>query len=411
MLVALAGCGDPIGPGPGEPPAEITELPRALSPVEETAIEQSNGFGLELLRRLHAGREADEANVFISPLSASMALGMAMNGADGETFTAMQGVLGLQDLTLEEANQAYADLIDLLLGLDPSVDFRLANSAWLKEGFPILPAYQARVEEAFDARVENVDFQDPATADRINVWAEEQTEGRITDFVEPDALRDLIALLLNAVYFKGSWTEQFDASETAPADFRRPDGSTVTVPMMHRAESGRTLFSHGEDYVAADLPYGGQAFSMTVVLPTGDQTLAGVVEGMDEARWQQVLDGLTEGPNSVSLPRFELTYDKLLNDVLEAMGMEIAFDPLQADFGRLVEEAEPGDFFIEWVKQKSFVKVDEEGTEAAAVTGVGVGVTSAPPSFRVDRPFLFAIRERLSGTILFAGTVTDPTVD
>ena len=166
---------------------------------------------------------------------------------------------------------------------------------------------------------------------------------------------------------------------------------------------------YGEDYVAVDLPYGGQAFSM-VVVPTGDGTLAQLVEEMDGARWQELVDALRgEARTEARLPRFELTYEKVLNDVLKAMGMEVAFDRFEADFGWILGNAGfRGVPHIGWMKQKSFVKVDEEGTETAAATGTAFAVTGTP-ILQADRPFLFAIRERLSGTILFVGTVSDPT--
>lgn len=406
LLLAAGACGLVTDPDSG-PPSEITELPRDLTPAEQELIRTGNAFGLGLVRRLHAGREADEANVFLSPLSASMSLGMAMNGAEDETFDQMRATLGLGELDLPAANDAYGRLVDLLLGLDPSVEFRLANAAWLREGFPIRAAYRDRVERAFDARVASLDFRSPAAADTINAWVEEQTDGRIRDFVSHRRITNLIALLANTVYFEGSWTERFDPDETREGDFRRPDGSTVTVPLMSRTlDAGHY---RDEQLAAADLPYGGQAFSMTVVVPGRGETLAGLVEELDRERWRTIVAGLSEREIRMTLPRFELTYEKLLNDALKAMGMERAFDPDSAEFGRMVEGAKPGDFWIQWVKQKSFVKVDEEGTEAAAATGTGVGPVSAPPAVRADRPFVFAIRERLSGTILFVGTVTDPT--
>ncbi len=406
LLLAAGACGLVTGPDEG-PPAEITELPRDLSPAEQELIDASNGFGLELLRRLHTSREEGEDNVFVSPLSASMSLGMAMNGAEGETFDQMRATLALGNLDLAGANEAYGRLTDLLLSLDPSVNFRLANAAWLREGFPIRPAYRDRVREAFDARVENVDFEDPAAAETINTWVEEETGGRITDFVRTGMIEDLVALLANTVYFEGSWTERFDPGDTRREDFHRPDGSTVTVPLMRQTLDAR-LFQDRR-LLAVDLPYGGRAFSMTVVVPGPDRTLAETVAELDRERWKEVVEGLSEREVRVVMPRFELVYERLLNETLKAMGMPRAFDRERAEFGRMVEGARPGDFYIHWVKQTSFVRVDEEGTEAAAATGTGVGPVSGPQEVRVDRPFLFAIRERLSGTILFVGAVTDPS--
>lgn len=430
LFLAIASSGDQTGPGsspaeswlPAEshpsagsrPRAAITELPRNLTRAETQALQVSNEFGLALLRQLYAERDDAGANVFISPLSASMSLAMLMNAAGGETFNAIGDALGLNALTVEEANEAYKGLTELLLDLDPSVDFRLANSSWLAEGFRIRSDYRSRVQEVFGARIETVRFEEPGMDKVINGWVGEATEGRITDLVNPEEFAGLVALLVNTVYFKAEWTDPFDPADIAIVDFQRADGSVVGVPMMRQALDARVGGgeAYGEDFVAVELPYGGGAFSMMMVAPTGDATLTDLVEGMDGERWQEVVDGLRgEARTEIRLPRFELTYDRVLNDVLKEMGMEVAFDARRADFGWLLGNAGPGSApHIGWMKQKSFLKVDEEGTETAAVTGTAFSVSDAPV-LQADRPFLFAIRERISGTILFVGTVSDPTTD
>ena len=420
LFLAIASSGDPAGPEnrPADSPlaesspAEITQLPRSLTLAETDALQAANEFGLHLLRRLYAEREDAGASVFISPLSVSMSLGMLLNGAGGETFDAMGNVLGLNGLMVAEANAAYKDLMELLLRLDPSVEFRLANTSWLEEGMRIRRDYKSRVQETFGARIENVRFEESGMANAINGWVAESTEGRVTDLVTPDEFAGLVALMVNTAYFKGEWSDPFDPVETAMVEFRRADGSTVTVPMMRQALDARVGGGedYGEDYVAVDLPYGGQAFSMMVVVPVGEGTLAQLVEGMDGARWQELVDALRgEARTEVRLPRFELSYEKVLNDVLKAMGMEVAFDRFNADFGWILgNPGFRGVPHIGWMKQKTFVKVDEEGTETAAATGTAFAV-SGTSVLQADRPFLFAIRERLTGTILFVGTVTDPS--
>ena len=262
LLLGILSSGDPLGPE--SPPAEITELPRSLSTAETKVIQAANEFGLDLLRRLYAEREDDEANVFISPLSASMSLGMLLNAAGGETFNAMGDALGLNGLLVAEANEAYKDLTELLLRLDPSVEFRLANSSWLEEGFRIRRDYLSRVQETFGARIENARFAEAEMANAINGWVDETTAGRITDLVSPEEFAGLVALLVNTVYFKGEWSDPFDPLQTTMVEFRRADGSTVTVPMMGQALDARVGGGedYGEDFVAVDLPYGGRAFSM-----------------------------------------------------------------------------------------------------------------------------------------------------
>ncbi|MGH7573086.1 MAG: serpin family protein [Gemmatimonadota bacterium] len=387
-----AACDDVTGPG--QPPIEA--LPRELSPQEAALVEAGNGFTFKLFQRLV--QEEPAGNVFVSPLSVSMVLGMLLNGAAGETRSEIEVALGLSALTIEEINRAYRDLIDLLLGLDPSVETGVANSIWIREGFPVVPEFLAVNREFFAAEVG--DFGDAGSVDRINAWVDEHTNGRITRIVEEIRPQDVM-FLINAIYFKGLWRIPFDPDDTRPEPFHRPDGSQVEVALM----TVDSIFPHSltERYQAVDLPYGGGAFTMTVVLPAEGSTTADLVAELDAAGWKALTEGLQTEFLQVLLPRFELEYEKTLNEALQDLGIRKAFT--DADFSRLTPG---GGVWLDYVKQKAFVKVDEEGTEAAAVTVGGIA-TSAPPSFRADRPFVFAIRERFSGTILFVGVVTDPS--
>jgi serine protease inhibitor len=408
---ALAACDGLFGPGDGpRPPERISELPRALSAAELNAITASNDFAFHLLRETLA-REDEHPNVFLSPLSASMALGMTLNGADGETFEAMRATLGFSGMSQDEINQAYRDLMDLLLGLDPGVEMLVANSAWAREGWPFLPSFFGAIQEWFDAQAEELDFDDPATLAAINGWADEHTNGRISQVLD-DIAPEHILFLLNAVYFNGDWTHQFDRSETGLRPFTLADGSQVEVERMHGEIPAGVRHLPDGGFVG-ELPYGGQAFVMNVVVPGPGTTLGELVGDLDGATW----DGWTQGfPEDyvdaqkiqVGLPKLELSYGKVLNDVLEAMGMGIAFDEGLADFSRMIDLPPGLNAYLDFVRQDTFLRVDEEGTEAAAVTTVGVGVTSMPPSIIVDRPYLLVIRERLSGTILFMGAIGDP---
>lgn len=391
-------CGDsPTGPDPVQ---RITELPRPLSGAEEVVIGAGNRFAFDL-----AGRVVrPDSNVFVSPLSASMALGMTMNGAEGETWSQMRETLGFGELSEEEIDASYRDLLELLTGLDPSVEIAIGNSVWITEGFPVLASYQDAVREFFDARVETLDFAAPGAAETINAWVRGVTRNLIDGIVQDPIDPDIVVFLINAIYFKGSWTTQFDPDHTAPAPFHLADGSQVEVPTM-QARDVPALYARTPDYVAADLPYGGEAFAMTVVVPSEERGLQALVDDLNEGAWLDLLDGLEEVEDlTVRLPRFELEYERRLNEDLEALGMTDAFDPGRADFSRMTPG---GGIWVDEVKQKAFVHVNEEGTEAAAVTSVAMA-ESEPPTLRADRPFLFAIRERLSGTILFLGTLVDP---
>ncbi|MFO7892505.1 MAG: serpin family protein [Longimicrobiales bacterium] len=409
VLALMTGCnGEPTGP-----PEAITELPRPLTTAEEAVIEGSNLFALELLREVRAA--SDSPNVFLSPLSASMALGMTLNGAAENTWAQMRDVLGFAGLEEPAINESYRDLIALLLELDPQVTFGLGNSVWAREGIPFHDAFYDRVTTYFDAEAREVDFSDPAAKDAINAWVDDVTNGRITEMVQ-EIPPEMIMYLINAIYFNGDWREQFDPARTSAAPFERADGSTVSVPLMSINTDFRSFRTQAA--MGVELPYGGDAFTAVAVLPADpERGIAEVVAELDAATWAEWMAALDEADARevvVQLPRFELEYERTLNDDLTALGMTDAFSELQADFTRLTPVDLPAGegppwVFISEVKQKTFLKVDEEGTEAAAATSVGIGLTSAPPSYRFDRPFLFAIRERLSGTILFIGVIGDPS--
>ena len=395
VLLAAAGCGESFT-GPSDGVDEITELPRALSAAEVELIAANNRFAFDLLAQ--ANRPGD--NLFLSPLSASMALGMTMNGAAGETWNQMRDALGFGNLAEEEINASYKSLLELLVGLDPSVETAIGNSVWTRQGFPVHADFLDAVREAFGAEVAELDFANPSAPARINEWVSDATRGRIEDIV-PEAIPSAVIMyLINAIYFKGSWTLQFDPSDTRAEPFYLDDGSTRTVPLMTLDTD--LPYQENDRFQAVDLPYGGRAFSMTVLLPQHGVTADDLAASLDAAEWDDIAAGFRDTDLRVSLPRFRMAYERTLNDDLHALGMVDAFSPA-ADFSRL----SPAGVWISEVKQKSWVDVNEEGTEAAAATVVTV-VESAGLELRADRPFLFFIRERLSGTILFAGKLATP---
>jgi serpin B len=387
-------------------PRPIESLPRELSAAEREVIAASNGFAFDLLRQV--SREQPGENVFLSPLSASMALGMTMNGARGSTFDAMRSTLGFAGLEQPEINASYRSLLDLLRGLDPSVQMFVANSIWYRDGFPVEPAFLDTTRTYFDARVEALDFGDPASVETINDWVRENTRGKIDSILEEIGPLDVM-YLINAVYFKGDWAARFDPAATRDAPFHDAGGEHVvgTVRMMHR--DGPTRLYRGAGFQAIDLPYGAGAFSMTVILPDRGVDVDATLADLTPERWAEITQGLAEVGLAVELPRFRLEYERHLNDALEALGMGVAFGHGPTDFTGI--SPLPNDLFISDVLQKTFVNVDEEGTEAAAVTSVTVAVSSMPPTLTVDRPFLFAIRERFSGTLLFLGRMVLPAAE
>ena len=392
-------------PAPG-PPARITSLPRALSATEQGIVASTPVFGLRLLQAVNPSFA--DGNVFLSPLSASVALGMTMTGAAGSTFTEMRETLALPDRPIAALDSGYQALITLLRALDPRVELRLANSLWYRTSFgpAISPAWTQELRTFFGARVGALDFGAPSAVSTINTWVDSSTAGRIKTIVD-EIPASMVLYLINAIHFKGSWRDGFDARRTTPQPFTTHRGTTVQVPMMLRSGNFRVAAASGRTVL--ELPYGGDAWALTVLLPAQGEPIDSLVARLTPAVWQSAVAGLADAPADaqIILPKFSLTWEDQLNNELQTMGMRAPFRAGGADFTRLAPTV-GRELFISEVKQKTFVDVNEEGTEAAAVTSVGISRTSLPPSYRVDRPFILAIRERLSGTLLFLGKVVRP---
>ncbi len=394
LLTTATGCGnDPTGPA-----QPITELPRALTVAEAEIVQAGNAFAFDLLSRVHTA--APDSTVFLSPLSASMALGMTMNGATGEAQAQMREMLGFGDLALSDINASYRDLLALLGGLDPLVEISVANAFFHASDFPVEPAFLTTIQEYFDAPATGLDFGDPSAPETINRWVRQRTRDRIDGIVESPIPPDVVLYLLNAVYFNASWKTSFDPNDSYDGPFHGATG-TGTVRFMTKEDSIGAFAS--ERWEAVELPYGGGAWTMVVALPREGYALSDALEAMDELLDPSAPWGA--GNRTLHLPRFEIEWKRSLNDDLQALGMVDAFRP-----GALIGLSPDPRLFISDVRQKTFVRVDEIGTEAAAITAVEGSIECAcgPPEFRADRPFFLAIRERLSGTVLFAGLIVQP---
>lgn len=403
LLVTSALLAEACGEGSPTGPQEITGLPRDLSLSEELLVEAGNDFAFRLLEEVYDA--APDSNLFISPLSASVALGMTLNGAAGTTYDEMSATLGFGSLTLDQINQGYKDLLGLLLGLDPTVEIGIGNSIWYREGLPVKAGFLDRTTSYFDAEVAALDFADPSAAVTINDWVKEATHGKIEEIVESPISRETIMFLINAIYFKGNWTYRFDKGKTTEAPFRALDGTSEDVSLMQL--EGILPYGETDTYQVVDLPYGGKAFSMTALLPKEGHDIQELLASLDRGTWIQIAASLQDKEGTVLLPRFQLEWGDSLNAPLKRMGMETPFLSGLAEFSELAEGVLPGEVFIKEVKQKTFVDVNEEGTEAAAVTSVEMGRDSASDrfTFRADRPFLFVIREKFTQTLLFAGVL------
>ncbi|HEX9564116.1 MAG TPA: serpin family protein [Gemmatimonadaceae bacterium] len=403
LLLAVVGCADTVAPVQ-EAPTAITALPRALTPGEQDIIDASGAFAFDLFREVNKGQWLDR-NVFISPLSASMALGMAMNGAAGTTFDEMRQTLGFGTRPLAEINQAYRSLIDVLKGLDPMVKFELANAIWYDTRFGpfVEPEFLADVRTWFDAEVGPLEMGTHQSVTIVNDWAKQHTKGKIDDVIQDT--EDLVMLLANAIYFKGDWRDRFDKAATKLELFTTLSGAAIDVPMMNRYGPLRTGYIG--DALVLDQPYGGDAYSMTVIVPFRE-SVNDLIERLTADDWRQVIGTLQQQNDvPVAFPKLKLQWSDSLKAPLQRLGMITAFLERDADFSRL--SAEVGrDLYISIVKQDTYAEVNEDGTEAAAVTTVGLKPISLE-SYRADRPFVFVIRERLSGAILFMGKIVDPT--
>ncbi len=383
-------------PNPEPTPIDITQ-------VEKEILQSSNLFGFKLFKSI-ADETGPGENIFISPLSASFALGMVWDGAAGETKDAMAQTLEMSNLTDEQANQAYQSLMSVLPAADPEVLFKIANSIWYRTGKAVRQDYINICRTYFDALVEEVNFQDPATPTRINNWVDENTNGKITKIIDPPISDAVAMMLLNAIYFKGTWTHLFDTADTYDAEFHLEDGSTIACRMM-TLEDTISFFSN-DIFQAIDLPYGDGSFSMTLFLPNYNKTVDDVLQQMSGENWATWMGSFQRSEMSIGVPRFKFEYQVELTDILKAMGMSIAFTP-SADFSKMFAD---GVGWIDVVKQKTFVQVDEQGTEAAAVTIV-IMIDSIGPGFVLNRPFFFVIQEHQTGAILFIGKIANPVWD
>jgi len=375
-------------------------LPRLLSKSETDLISSDNKFGFKLFKAII--QEDRDKNVFISPLSVALALGMTYNGARGTTQEAMHATLELADLTLQEVNESYKSLIELLLNLDPKVTFGLANSIWYRHDLFVEQEFIDLNKTFFNAEVASLDFTSPGALNTINGWVEDNTNGRIKEIVKPIDLQIGLLFLINAIYFKGTWTYEFDPEDTYDGPFYLPDGSQKSCKMM--PQEGNFGYFANDEFQAVDLPYGIGDFTMTILMSWSGTSIDDLISNLDQEVWEGWIAGLSEQELSLTMPKFKLEYEINLNEILKSLGMEIAFTA-GADFSGM----SPG-LFIGKVLHKSFVEVDEEGTEAAAATVVRMD-RAMGNSMTINHPFLFVIRETCSGTILFMGKIVDPVIE
>ena len=379
-----------------------------LSEKQKQLINTSNAFGFEFFKKVNE-ISGSETNMMVSPLSVSMALGMTRNGAAGSTLEAMTNTLGFAGMSDTAINESYKFIIETFTGLDPKVKLQIANSIWYRNTFNVEQAFILANQQYFDASVTPLDFSSPTAVQLINAWVNEKTNTLIPKVID-EIPEGAVMYLINAVYFKGQWKYQFDKAKTEQKPFHLYDGTELQVASMIQHEK-HPLFE-GPGFAAIELPYNQGNYVMSILLPDPGNTVEDVITQLSQSNWDTWSTQFADKDIQLQLPKFKYEYnEKQMKPILADMGMGVAFDPGNADFTRINSD---GGLYISRVIHKTYIETNEEGTEAAAVTAVEVGVTSAGPDqtyyFTINRPFVYFIQEKSTGTILFIGTVMNPNL-
>jgi len=378
---------------------------RAGTEVDHRLILANTRFSIKLFTELYS--QDSGKNLFVSPASVAFALAMTYNGAKGDTQRAMAQTLAVHELSLDELNSANAALKAQLDQASSDVQLSIANALWTKQELTFNPVFIQRNQDFYGAHVAAVDVDDPRSPVMINAWVRRHTAGKITEIV--DRLDPAtVMLLVNAIYFKGKWASEFDSARTQEQPFTLLDGHQKSHPLM--IQSGRYPYYRGDRFQAVSLPYGSGRVSLYVFLPDEGVGLDALIRKISAEQWATWMTQFRQTQGYVALPRFQISYEVELNRALTALGMGEAFDPNAANFEAVLST--PSRLYINTVKHKTFVEVNEEGTEAAATTSVDVLATSAISqqtfTMIVNRPFLCALRDNETGTLLFVGTIVDP---
>jgi serine protease inhibitor len=379
------------------------DLNRQLN-LDTQLIDASNRFSFNLFDRI-AKKETNK-NIFISPLSVSLALSMTYNGANGETQSAMAKTLEVQGIAISEVNNFNRILQESLLSTNNGTEINIANSLWANKDVPLEQSFIDNTKTYYQAKLSNLNFSDLNAVNIINNWVKTQTKGKINEIVSQTDSETVI-ILVNAIYFKSGWRKPFKKTSTKPKPFTLDDGTKIQHPAMSQEDI--YLYLDTPEFQSVKLPYRSTRFSMDIFLPKSTSNLAEFQKQLTAKNWQVWSEKFRKREVFVQLPRFKVEYGIDLINTLQNMGMQIAFSPA-ADFRNLSSES----VFINEVNHKTFVDVNEQGTEAAAVTSVGISRGLDLPSqdsFKIiiDRPFFFTISDRQTGTIIFMGAIKNPS--
>ncbi len=408
LSLAFSGCASQGGAADLMADLKPSQQPASPAQIDKAIKKESNAFAVDLFKK----SAENEGNIMISPASVYLALAMTLNGADGETKTAMLEFLADPGLTVDLINNACRSWIDLLEKTDSKTKLEIANSIWFDQDFTPYKPFLQKNADYFAADIKKLNFNDRNTPKIINNWVKEATHNtidKIVDSIDPD----VVIYLINAVYFKSDWQTEFNKNNTRDRTFNTPDG-TIETPFMHRLDR-MTYFSINKATGVA-LPYADQKFAYFALLPDKEMTPREWLAEQDQSLFNDLARLMAKKPKytvQLAMPKFEVHYeDSLLNELTE-LGMGIAFDPDQSDFSQMNEQ-HTKDLYISEVKHKTFIRVDEKGTEASAATSVEVRVTSAPQfdkELTLDRPFLYGIMDLQTGMPLFVGIMENPAAE
>ncbi|GLU56271.1 serpin [Dyadobacter frigoris] len=390
--ILLSCSNDDIDTGPGE--VHPVQIPARISAG-------TNDFAFDFFKNLQVF-EKPEANLFVSPLSLHIALGMLLNGAENETAAEILKTLKMEGVSLADLNDAYKTLLNDMPVADSKVTLGLANSVWYKNTFQVETDFKNVLNQSFNAEVTGLEFND-AAKDKINQWASDKTNGKIKKVLDKISPNDRM-FLLNALYFKGNWAKQFNSNNTSDKLFYLSNGLAKYVKMM--SVESEFVVNYSEKYTAVRLPYGNGQYEMTIIVPQKDIVINDIIDSFTSEEWTGLRTNESKTKVTVGLPRLTLDYGKRLDTTLVNMGIIKAFTSA-ADLKKINKTEE---ISVAFVKQNTYLGIDEKGTEAAAVTTIGIGLTSAGPSKEIicNHPFGIIISEKTSNTILFMGRIMNP---
>ncbi|QLE57692.1 serpin family protein [Nostoc sp. TCL26-01] len=409
VLLGVIGCSQVNGNSSAiaQPSLSQTDSPLQKKTVmpDTKFVDANNRFGFKLFSEIGLQNTPPTKNIFVSPMSIGTALAIAYNGASGSTQQAMAKTLEFQGISLPEINSNYAALNKLLSNPDANVQLNIANSLWVNQDISLRPDFIQITRDFYQAKVANIDFQNVTSVNTINDWVKDNTGGKINKIVKQIAPNEVL-FLINAIYFKGKWSQEFAKSQTTTQPFYSVSGQQKQHPMM--SQTGDYRYYENDQFQAVSLPYGQDGrVSLYVFLPKQKSNLQVFQQNLNAENWEKWMSQFNKRKGSIKLPRFQTDYEITLNDALKTLGMAEAFTN-KADFSGIGKN-----IAISEVKHKAFVEVNEEGTEASAATSVGFRATFArqpqtPFKMIVDRPFFCAIRDNQTKSILFMGAIVEP---